>query len=519
MYYNYVSDPKNKSVVLPVRQWNWIFPAPFMLISLAFFLINTHKGIGIYPDTTRYMGINEQPYDAPLYAWLVQLPAAFGFDMASAAKVLGLFFVCANVLLICRLLVGAAGKPHHAAIGTALIVLAPQFVTQHSLAMSEPLFLLSLLVVLLTALRYLESGNRLWLVASAVALGLATLTRFTAPPMGAALATCFLLNARRSLARRIADAVLYGSVSGGIFFAWVAISYVSKGHSIGRELAFHGNMGAEKWLSSLGALTAWLLPDEIPFAARVLLLCAVAIAAGTLIYVQAARMLSDPLGANVARRFLPLMLGLFFLFYMAFMVLATSIEANLSLNGRYAFPPYVMTVMAVTIALTEFRHSTGLLKAFHHGLLALAIIVLSSHVARTTVRSLDAYRSGIGFASLEWTNSPTMRAVGELPATALIYSNGPDAIAYVLKRPAVFIPGRFELRTGIENPSDPFERQLSRLKDASEKQRTYIVMFDKVTWRFYRVTESELKQRLSLINVATEPDGRIYEVQPAAGRD
>ena len=87
------------------------------------------------------------------------------------------------------------------------------------------------------------------------------------------------------------------------------------------------------------------------------------------------------------------------------------------------------------------------------------------------------------------------------------------------EHPAFFIPERFELRTGVENPSDPFERQLSRLKDAPKKQRTYIVMFDKVTWRFYRMTEAELKQRLSLISIATKPDGRVYEVLPAAAKD
>lgn len=519
MYYNYIVRQKTGSADQSFCREYLIFPFVLIFLSFVIFLVNTDKGIGIYPDTTRYMGITEQRYDAPLYAWLVQSPALMGFDMVRAAKALGSFFVCANTLMIWRLLVGATGKPRYAAMGTALIVLSPQFVTQHSLAMSEPLFLFWLLIVLLLALRFLETENRTWLVASAIALGLATLSRFTAPPMGAAIATYLLLDPRRSFKHRLGDAVLYGLVSAAIFLAWVAVSTIVTGHSIGRELRLHGNMGTQEWMNSLGTLAAWLLPDNVPFAVRVLFLCAFAVAAGTLIFVQSARMLNHRPHATADYSFLPLILGLFFVFYLGFMVLATSIEANLSLNGRYAFPVYVTTAMAITAALPEFRTSRGLLRVFHHGLAVLAITVLCSHATRSAVRSLEAYRSGIGYASLAWVNSPTMRAVGELPEDALIYSNGADAIAYVLKRPAAFIPEWFDLRTGVENAADPLYLQLSRLNSAAEKRPTYIVMFDNITWRFYRVSEADLKQLLSLIRVATTPDGRIYEVPRGTPKD
>ncbi|WEX75266.1 glycosyltransferase family 39 protein [Sinorhizobium numidicum] len=516
MYYDASVNSDGRSNRVGFDRQYLIFATLASLLSVALFLFNTRHGIGIYPDTARYMGITEQPYDAPLYAWLLQFPASLGFEMAKAAKAFGLSVACANTLLIWHLLTSATRKQHYAVFGTTVIILAPQFVTQHSLAMSEPLFLFLLLLVLLCVLRYFRNARRVWLIASAVALGSAALTRFTAPPMGAAIVASILLNPRHGVARRITDAAIYGIVSASIFLTWSVISHLQKGHSIGRELWFYGNMGTSEWLSSLGALAAWLLPDDFPFAVRVLALCAFAIASTGLILVHAYRTLHSARTMNVAYGFLPIILGLFFLFYMGFMVLATSIEANLSLNGRYAFPAYVMTVIAITITLAEFRDSGGLLKTAHHGLVVLAVVVLCSHTVRTVVRSADAYRSGIGYASLEWTNSPTMAAVNDLPANALIYSNGPDAIAYVLRRPARYIPEHFKLRTGNEDPSNPFEKQIGDLLRASTGQPAYLVMFDRITWRFYRASEAELKQLLSLATVATAPDGRVYRILPTS---
>ncbi|MGK9201238.1 glycosyltransferase family 39 protein [Sinorhizobium meliloti] len=497
----------------------WAAGALLVFLSVLLFVVNTRLGIGIYPDTTRYMGINELPYDAPIYAWLVRLPALIGMDMTAGAETLGLIFVFANTFLIWHLLVCSTGKYSYALVGSALIVLAPQFVALHASAMSEPPFLFFLLLALLTVVRYLQTGMRTWLATSAVVLGIAALTRFAAPALGAAIAFTLLVNRRHHRNRRIADAVVYGLISASIFVSWVALSQIWNGHSLGRKLWFYGNMGSEEWLRSFGSLMAWLLPDQAPNLLRAFLFAVFAAAAFGLILAHSRQAVDRSRKMIVAHDFLPMILGLFFFCYMAFMVLATSIEANLLLNSRYAFPPYVMTVMAVTIALAGLKRTTRFSTILHIGMVVLSIVVLGSHSVRTVVRSLDAYRTGIGYAGVEWTQSPTMLAAKELPMDALIYSNGPDAIAYVLKRPAFFIPARFQLRTGIEDPSDPFEQQLSRLQRAPDRQRAFIVMFDNVTWRFYRANEAELKRYLRLSNSATRPDGRIYEVLPAGVRE
>jgi hypothetical protein len=488
----------------------WAGVAFFSLASILLFLINTRYGIGIYPDSLRYMGISERPYDAPLYAWLLMGVSATGVDLPVGAKAIGLIFVCANTILIWHLLVRASGKYIYAAAGTALITFAPQFVTLHSLAMSEPPFLFFLLVTVLALLRYLETDDRLWLKASAVTLGLATLVRFTAPPLGAAIAVCLLLNPRHTLSRRVVDTFVFAVVSAAIFLCWAVMSEVIAERSIGRALWFYGNMAASEWLKSLGAMTAWLLPDEVPFAARVVLLSAFAAAAAYLTFLQARETLRHAGQAKLIDTLLPTLFGLFFFFYLGFMVLSTSVEANLSLSGRYAFPVYVTTVLMITIVLAHVGDAKGIVKLLHYGLVCFAVLVFGSHVVRTAVRSSEAYRSGVGYASREWVNSPTMRALRQLPADASIFSNGADAVAYVLRRESHSLPERIQLRTGHDNPANPYERQLQTLRDRLTKEHAYVAIFDAIDWRFYLVSEAELKQRLSLVTVTTQADGRIY---------
>ena len=163
-----------------------------------------------------------------------------------------------------------------------------------------------------------------------------------------------------------------------------------------------------------------------------------------------------------------------------------------------------------TIVLARMNRTAGTMKLLHDGVVALLLVVAVGHAVRTAVRSEEAYRVGIGYASLAWKSSPTIAAIRALPADSVLYSNGADAIAYILGRPASFIPERVQLRTGRENPLKPLDLQLERIRAKTERAPSHVVIFDKVDWRFYLLGEAELVQRLSLEKIANEPDGRIY---------
>lgn len=482
-------------------------------ISVILFLLNTRHGIGILPDSTRYMGINDHPYDAPLYPYALHIMTALGFGMVEGAQLLGLILVAANTALTAALLLRTTGKWGHAAMGTSLLIALPPFVTLHATAMSEPLYLLLILLSLFAFLHYLKTERRLWLVTCGGLIGLCSLARFTAPPLGAAIALTLLLSPRHDPQRRWRDVLILGLVSAGIFFAWCIPSQIVEGHSIGRELRFFGNMGRQQWFNSLRTMAAWVLPDEAPLALRAGLLVTIIVAGSILVVRHSRATLARAREHKVTGDLLPITLTFFFLFYMAFMLLSTSIEANLSLNSRYAFPAYVAAALLLTIVVARTDVRDGLYRRMTGTFGILAAIILAGHALRTAVRTEITFRSGYGYSSVAWSHSPTLAWLAALPSSAILYSNGPDAISYVIGHPAHFTPHHVLLRTGEPDRANPYPRQIAELRRSLAVPGTYVVFLDHVDWRFYLATEPELVRTLNLRLVASEPDGRVYTSQ------
>src|SRR3546814_12303777 len=134
--------------------------------------------------------------------------------------------------------------------------------------MSEPLFSFARLVTLLTLLRYWETEERTWLLACGIGVGAASLVRFPAPPLGAAIAICLLINPRHPLRQRILDACTIAVASGSILLPLTFASEALVGPSSCRPLLVYGNMASAGWMSSPPALVALLSPDHLPPAAR-----------------------------------------------------------------------------------------------------------------------------------------------------------------------------------------------------------------------------------------------------------
>ncbi|WP_097093164.1 ArnT family glycosyltransferase [Novosphingobium sp. Chol11] len=478
------------------------------LLALLLFLLVTHHGIGIWPDSTRYMSLSSQPWDAPLYPALLQLVAMPGIDIVRGAWGIGLVLAPLNAFLAWYLIRTASGSPAAAALGTAIIMIAPQTVTLHGLAMSEPLFLTTIYGTLIALTRYLRDADRRWLIMAGIGIGLASLARFTGPALGAAIALFLLMDPRQPLPGRLANILRILIPSAFIFFGWVALGEAVNGRSTGRPLEWLGNMTVADWWLSFHAMTAWLLPDDVPGPARgaVFLL---ALGAGLFaVALHGRRALGRTGGADVSLLAVPL--ALFFFTYLAFMVLATSIEANLHMNGRYAYPIYCTSVMAAAITVAQLDRASTAARLPRFILIGIGCMMLASHAARTTVRTYNDYHKGVGYAALDWVRSPTIAAVARLPRNAVIYSNGPDVIGYLLRRPARDIPMHISLRIGREDVQFPYARQLASASAALARGNAYVVFLNGIDFRFYMASERELADRLNLVRVAKLEDGAIY---------
>src|SRR3546814_14747636 len=105
----------------------WTGGIACVLVSSFLFLLGTRYGIGILPDSTRYMSINDKPFDAPLYPWMLMGLAATGISIEYAAKLACLLLVGVNSALIWYLLARAKNRSASSAIGRPILLLSPTF--------------------------------------------------------------------------------------------------------------------------------------------------------------------------------------------------------------------------------------------------------------------------------------------------------------------------------------------------------------------------------------------------------
>ncbi|WP_205480305.1 ArnT family glycosyltransferase [Sphingomonas arenae] len=488
-----------------------------MLASAVVFLLNTRHGIGILPDSVAYMHIGSASHFAPGYTWLLQAFEPLNHDIVGNAKYVGLVLVIINTWLFWRLLYRFCGSTPLAVAGTALIAFSPVYITMHRVAMSEPLLLFGIAASALLFVHGLERRRPVWFVPAGVLMGLAILTRFAAAPMLAALCGVRLALRDVPLRSRLVQCALLAGPAVVVCAIWLMANHLSASASTGRELSFNGNPSLALWNSGLQSLSIMLLPAPIPSAVRVpffLLNLAATLWLGA---AYARRWLGDADGLQRSGwAALPIVFGLFALFYALFLVASVLIQASLPLNGRILLPLYVALVLVAVMAASALSRAGVLPRHLRTGLLILGAIILVSHAVRTAATTREAFQSGVGYADIAWSRSPVLREVERLPTDARLYSNAPDVISFRLNRPAEYLPRKVNHLTLKEDPRNPFSAQMRRLRDDLESGRAYVVVIDRVDWRFYIVPEAELLRDVPLQRIANVSDGRVYQFASAS---
>jgi 4-amino-4-deoxy-L-arabinose transferase-like glycosyltransferase len=203
------------------------------IIGIISLLFVTRWGIGLNPDSTRYIsaarnlrdgfGLTEffgsdirrpMTHFPPLYPLLLTGFGVFGIDPLDGARWLNVFLFGANILLIGlairRYTSGSIWIP---LFGSSLILTSLTMLHIHAMAMTEPLFILLGFSGLLLLAAYLEKSRPSLLIISASATGLAFLTRYPGVALVATGGVGILLFSRKRFFQKIVDASIFGVIS------------------------------------------------------------------------------------------------------------------------------------------------------------------------------------------------------------------------------------------------------------------------------------------------------------------
>jgi len=481
-------------------------------LTAAVLLLSTRLGLGVSVDGTAYLGFLPQDLGhAPLYSWLMRLAGLLPLDIRLLARLYQAALYAATAAVSWQLLRSATGAALPAWIGALLIVFTGQGVALYSMALSEPTFMLLLVLTIWALSAWVDTRSKRLLVGAAVIASLATLARYPGVALVATGVLTVFAAGARGLRERCARAAVFGAIGLLPALAWFAYVARESGTAGGRQAALAGTADTATFYDGLLEAARYVLPTEFPAAVRVaaLALALAVLVAATLAFYRRAPARGAHAASDTARarhRSLPLILVTFVATYSAVVVLAVLVEPYLPISDRYLYPAYVALVLlgATTVPVLARTH------AMRRGM----AVAIAAFVALCAVRAAkvaeDGYEHGWGYAAEEWRSSPAVAYVNALPPHAVVYSDDPYALLYLTTHEVHEVPNVIERRLGTENPD--YDREIAEMQRRLRATQGVVVIFERDRGEFVMPVLPDLLESLPLEEKARLDDATVYVV-------
>jgi hypothetical protein len=499
---------------------------PLLAVALAgagacglMFWIMTH-GPGVSPDSVGYIetarsllagdgfSILGRPMTEfpPMYPLLLAGAGLIDHDLLRAGRFLHASLFGANVALVALAVYLSADRNLLAAGCAALLFLSSApIISVHSMAWSEsPFFAFSLAGFVLLCLHVARPAPTV-LVTAALAVGLASATRYAGVSLLAPLLYGLLCLGNRSRRQRLCDVSIALPIACAPLAIWSYRNLMTGRSVMGRGLAVHpivSSPGEEL----VDTLYEFALPTSAPVWAKTVLLAmatVLVLAALGAVHRDRRRSGSSHSPAVVLPWFIVLLAG-------AYIVLVFGsvwfVDAGISLDTRILFPIWGLAVVAAVSLGASASHAMGR-PAIGWSLVFICLFFVGINGDRAARTALDLRRNGSGYTSRQWRGSEIMAFVRSRVQTTRIYSNGPEAIRFLTGREAAMIPRRVSPVTA--SPNEHYEEELGVMCRDSRERGALVVYLDSV-WRWYLPAHDEVASTCGLAVQERFADGRVY---------
>jgi hypothetical protein len=384
------------------------------------------------------------PYQNDLYVPITHFPpglssilAVFewlGLDALLAARVFNAALFGLSVALAGLTVRVSTRSVMFGLLGSLLFLSSAALVEIYSWAMSEGFYLFLTMLGFLLLDQALDGNRPLALVAAALVLGAAGLTRFVGVANVGAALLAYGLWSKKTFFWKVGEAALFGFFSLLPVLWWSVRTYTLTATLNHRQFGFHPPV-QKNFLTAIRTIFTWVLPERFVAGFEALYgFILLAAALGLVLFAAwyGLRKTGSPLGlfrASDPPRFLTFLYGSYLLLYPAAIFVAkTFLDPGIGMSDRILSPLLLaLIVVGVMLLSSLWRSGFQLLRGL---LLAIAVYLLFFNLYFARFPIAEFHERGLGLRRAEVRNSEAVQALPEIVQSHQVYSNDPFTLYF-----------------------------------------------------------------------------------------
>ncbi len=387
-------------------------------------------------------------------------------------------------------------------LGTLSILISYALVQTSLMALSEPLFILLVLLFLHYFERYQSKRDITSLIIFSVSAALACLTRYTGIIIiltGVISIFLWVINPKKE---KLLHLLIFVVIAVLPISIWIVRNYFLSGTLVGQRAVSSFTL-FENLKYFFNTILPWYLPANIIGSYLFIILLIILI--WILFRLYRIKALSK-VGINIIGPSL-----LFVLFYSGILIISSTTTAYDHISDRLLSPIYVPTVFIIFFITDKIL---SWLKTHYHVKLVMilsvvGIILLLRYPLSNTLFIIDEYieRSGCEYSSKSWRGSATIQYLirqKKLGKEYTFYSNAPEAV-YILAN----IDARWSPAKTMYNSPLRLNVNSNQMNVWQHEEKVCLVWFDKIN-REFLLTIDELQKNRYMFEIAQLEDGEIY---------
>jgi 4-amino-4-deoxy-L-arabinose transferase-like glycosyltransferase len=471
----------------------------------------TPHGVGIYVDSLSYVSsarnlvagfgmgrltglgvLKPMTHYPPFYSLVLAFFHLLGSPELSTARWLS-SLAFGFTIVLAGLIIFQRTRSYFFSIFIAILfLLSNPILRNFSWAMTEPLYIVLMLLGFLLLGLYLLNPDKRWLFLTAIIASCALLTRYVGFSLVSAFGIVLLVNRQLDLRHRLKHLGIFLAIVLVPTLIWLVRNWMISETLTNRILNWHP-ISSENISFLIKAINSWgLLPQRLVVGHESLAF------SGIIIFLSLAGIFwlirSKPKPGKPPT----LEFGILLAGWLYVGLLITSLfflDATTRLENRILLPLYVIILVLIVIGCAFLWERKTILARLGVVLICLWLIYFS--FTRVDGAIMDLRADGQGYASLKWQNSPTAGFMRQQD-TSVIYTNDVTAIYFLSGKASVGIPNAHATQADI-----------TKMQEYLHTPNSYLVIFGNLTGEFASL--DQLTRGLSLIE--SFPDGRVYQLR------